>query len=171
MISLCRLNLTKASVLFDIGSGTGSVAIEAAKLCPLIKVFAIEAEERAVELINQNIRHFNLNADDANIQVVHSLAPSGLEELPKPTHAFIGGTKGKLFEILSALYAKNSTLRIVMTAVTLETVSQLQTAVKKFPHANLDIVEVSISCAQKAGDYHILRAQNPVFICSFDFVS
>ena len=59
VISLCRLHLSKDSVLYDIGSGTGSIAIEAASLSASLKVIAIESEGQALALIKENLKHFS----------------------------------------------------------------------------------------------------------------
>ena len=95
VLSVCKLHLDANSVVYDIGSGTGSVAVEIARLSPNIAVYAVEVADEGISLINQNAANFGCK----NIHVVQSLAPAGLEDLPAPTHAFIGGTKGNLKEI------------------------------------------------------------------------
>lgn len=163
VLSVCKLHLDANSVVYDIGSGTGSVAVEIARLSPNIAVYAVEVADEGISLINQNAANFGCK----NIHVVQSLAPAGLEDLPAPTHAFIGGTKGNLKEILAALRVKNPKIRIVGTAVTLETVAEMQNALKNLPVSDVDIVQVSVSRAEKVGSYHMLKANNPVFIYSF----
>ena len=121
-ISICKLHLQKDSVVYDIGSGTGSVAVEIARLSPDISVYAVEVEDEGINLIKTNAEKFGC----ANVHPVHALAPNGLDELPIPTHAFIGGSKGHLKEILAELRAKNPELRVVITAVCLETLSELE---------------------------------------------
>ena len=165
VLSVCKLHLDANSVIYDIGSGTGSVAVEIARLSPNIAVYAVEVADEGISLINQNAANFGCK----NIHVVQSLAPAGLEDLPAPTHAFIGGTKGNLKEILVALRAKNPKIRIVGTAVTLETVAEMQNTLKNLPVSDVDIVQVSVSRAEKVGSYHMLKANNPVFIYSFTF--
>ncbi len=163
VLSVCKLHLDANSVVYDIGSGTGSVAVEIARLSPNIAVYAVEVADEGISLINQNAANFGCK----NIHVVQSLAPAGLEDLPAPTHAFIGGTKGNLKEILAALRVKNPKIRIVGTAVTLETVAEMQNALKNLSVSDVDIVQVSVSRAEKVGSYHILKANNSVFIYSF----
>ncbi len=163
VLSVCKLHLDANSVVYDIGSGTGSVAVEIARLSPNIAVYAVEVADEGISLINQNAANFGCK----NIHVVQSLAPAGLEDLPAPTHAFIGGTKGNLKEILAALRVKNPKIRIVGTAVTLETVAEMQNVLKNLHVPDADIVQVSVSRAEKVGSYHMLKANNPVFIYSF----
>ena len=164
-VSICKLKLCAESVLYDIGSGTGSVAVEAARLSDKIKVFAVEAKDEAVELIKQNCGKFKAE----NVSVISGSAPEMLETLPAPTHAFIGGTNGKLKDILRALYRKNPEMRIVMTAVSLETVAEMQSVLSDYPVTDDEIVQVSIAKARKAGSHHLLFANNPVFVFAFTF--
>lgn len=164
-VSISKLRLEKDSVLFDIGSGTGSVSVEAGRLSEEIIVFAFDCDEEAVSLTEKNAAKFNCK----NIRTFHALAPDGFEKLPAPTHAFIGGARGKLKEILYSLYKKNPSMRIVINAVSLETVCEAQALLRELPSRNLDIVQVAVNKAELIGNHTMLKANNPVFIFSFDF--
>lgn len=164
-VSICKLKLYEGAVVYDIGSGTGSVAAEIAGLSDEIKVFAVEYKEEAVSLIAQNKEKFGLD----NIEIVSGKAPDGLEELPVPTHAFIGGSSGQMKEILSALYQKNSQMRVVINAISMETICEMKEVLSAFPIQNEDVVQIQASRAKRVGTYHLMQAENPVWICSFDF--
>ena len=164
-VSICKLKLYEGAVVYDIGSGTGSVAAEIAGLSDEIKVFAVEYKEEAVFLIAQNKEKFGLD----NIEIVSGKAPDGLEELPVPTHAFIGGSSGQMKEILSALYQKNSQMRVVINAISMETICEIKEVLSAFPIQNEDVVQIQASRAKRVGTYHLMQAENPVWICSFDF--
>lgn len=164
-ISICKLGLSADSILYDVGSGTGSIAIESACIAESIEVFAIETNPDAVELIKKNKEKFNAQ----NIQIIHGFAPDAFEKLPSPTHAFIGGTKGNLKQILGALNKKNPSMKIVMNAVSLESLSEMTEAIKEFPVTGDEVIQVAISKAKKNGNYHMMQAANPVFIFSFNF--
>lgn len=101
-VSLCSLRLQKDSVLYDIGSGTGSIAVEAAHLSKGIKVYAIEKKEEALALLAQNKEKFQV----ANMEIIRGTAPEACNGLEEPTHVFIGGSGGHLMEILEVLAAK-----------------------------------------------------------------
>lgn len=165
MISICKLGLWDGAVVCDIGSGTGSVAMEMASLAGGIQVYALECDPEAVSLIKKNKEFFGAE----NIHVREGMAPEALEGLPAPTHAFIGGSKGRMKEILDALYEKNPGMRIVVNVVTLEGIAQMQELLKNYCIEGLDIVTVSVSRAKKAGAYHLMMANNPVTIFSFSF--
>jgi len=128
-VSLCKLKLHEHAVVYDVGSGSGSVAVEIAGVSDTIQVYAIERKPEAVSLIRKNQEKFHAY----NMDIVEAYAPEGLEMLPTPTHAFLGGTGGKLQEILECLYAKNEYMRIVINAVTLETISEIREVLDKFP--------------------------------------
>lgn len=164
-VSICKLRLTDKALVYDIGSGTGSIAMEMAGLSPDLKVYAIERKPEAVALIKKNKEKFKLD----NIEVIEAEAPKGLDELPKPTHVFIGGSGGNLNEILNTLYSMNDSMRIVITAVSLETIAQIKEILSAYPIANEDIVELQVNRSKVMGKYHMMQAENPVWICSFDF--
>lgn len=164
-LSVYKMHLLEDSVVYDIGCGTGSVSIEMALLSEKMKVYSIEVNPEAVVLTKKNIEKFAAG----NIEVVEGMAPESFSDLPAPTHCFIGGSKGNLKSILSALYEKNNSMRIVMNAVSLESVAEMNSALKEFPVCNEDVVQVSVSKVKKTGNYSMLQANNPVFIFSFDF--
>ena len=108
MLSISRLELTKKAVVYDVGSGTGSVSAECARLSHDIVVFAIEQKEEAANLTKENAARLGLSDQ---IVVINKKAPEGFEELPTPTHVFIGGSSGVLSDILSAILKKVNSKR------------------------------------------------------------
>ncbi len=164
-VTICKLHLHRGAVVYDIGSGTGSVAVEMAALFGDIQVYALEYQEEALGLMRQNRDRFQLE----NMEIVAARAPEGLEALPMPTHAFIGGSGGRLQEILDALYQKNPAMRVVLNAVTLETLCELRKALSRYPVEKEETVQLSVSRARAVGSYHLMQAENPVWICAFQF--
>ena len=164
-VSICKLGLKNDSILYDIGSGTGSIAVECALLSNDIMVYAIECKDEALELIDANKKKFLLE----NIEVVKALAPEGLKDLKKDTHAFIGGSKGNLKEILLTLKEINPEMRVVINAISLETIGELSYILKEFEGAKADIVQLQVSKSDEVGSYHLMKAQNPVYICTVEF--
>lgn len=165
-VSICKMRLREEAVVFDIGSGTGSIAVELARISHKVQVYAIERKKEAVSLIRQNREKFGT----LNLTVVEAEAPEGLEGLPVPTHAFLGGSKGRLQEILKYLYGRNPKMRIVINAVTIETILEIHRAMSEFRIQEEEILQLQTSRAKKAGGYSMMQAENPVWICSFTFV-
>lgn len=157
-ICLSKLRLTPNAVCWDVGAGTGSVSIEMARLCADGTVYAIEKNERALALLEKNKEAFSAS----NMQIIPGLAPEACRALPAPTHAFLGGTSGSVRDILALLLEKNPHVCIVATAVTLESVSALSSCMADFEIA--ECVSVQVSKAAQLGQYHLMQAQNPVYI-------
>ena len=159
-LSIVKLKLGKDSVLFDIGAGTGSVAVESALTIPDGKVYAVEMENDAADLIRQNKKKFRV----PNLEVVEGRAPDALEGLPAPTHVFIGGSSGDLKEIMVACLKKNPRVRFVINAITLETVSEMARCFEELNVEEEEIVSVSVSKSKRTGRYHLMSANNPIYI-------
>ena len=173
VLSISRLELTKNAVVYDVGSGTGSVSIECARLSPDIFVFAIEQKEEAANLTKENAVRLGLSDQ---IVVINKKAPEGFEELPTPTHVFIGGSSGALSDILSAiqkkLIVKENTkgVRVVINAVSLETIAQITKLIQTYPVKHVQLTQIQASRAHKLGSYNLMQAQNPVLIASFNLL-
>ena len=99
-----------------------------------------------------------------NLQVVCGSAPEACVGLPAPTHAFIGGSAGNMHEIVALLLTKNPHVRIVATAVSLESMAELTDCLTAFPFAETEVVSLQAARDRKAGDYHLMSGQNPIYI-------
>ena len=158
-ISVSKLHLARDSVVYDIGAGTGSVAVECARMAYNGKVYAVEKNEEAIKLIEQNK---TLHGTD-NLEIIKGEAPGILGGLEVPTHVFIGGSSGRLNQIIDIIFGKNGNARIVINAVTLETITEVQSIIKeKGLHG--DITCITVSKAKEAGNYHMMMGLNPVWI-------
>ena len=162
-LSLCRLGLTSKAVLWDVGAGTGSVSVEAALACPEGRVLSIEFKKDALDLLEQNRARYCLQ----NMEIIEGRAPEALTLLPLPTHVFIGGSGGKVRDILKVVFSKNPWARVVVNCITSETLAELQTALKDLPVQGFQCTQVMVNREQMLGQYHYLKAGNPVFIISF----
>ena len=162
-LSVLRLGLCEGSVVYDVGSGTGSVACEIARLDPAGRVYAIEKNEEACSLINKNAENLGL----ANIEVIQGTAPDALDSLERPTHAFIGGSSGNLKDILRCLGDKSPGIRVVINAVSLETIAEVTQVIKEMNISDLTVEQVSVSRARELGEYHLMTAENTVLIAAF----
>lgn len=160
-VVMSRLELKPEQTFVDVGAGTGSVTVEAAMALWKGKVFAIERNTDAVELIKQNCRKFHLG----NVDIIIGSAPEALEKTDPPDAAFIGGSGGKMEETVNALLKMNPDIRIVITAIAVESLSS---AVSALTSAGLDpdICQISAARSRKAGNIHMMTGQNPIFVIS-----
>ena len=159
-IALSKLRLEPCDIVYDIGAGTGSVSVEIALQIPYGCVYAVEKSSKALALLEQN--KAQLGADC--MEIISGTAPSACTELPAPSKVFIGGSSGNMKAILSLLLEKNPAVRIVITAISIETLTETITRCKELALPVLDITQACISKAKQMGRYHMMTGQNPVYI-------
>ncbi|MFC7440418.1 precorrin-6y C5,15-methyltransferase (decarboxylating) subunit CbiE [Laceyella putida] len=159
LLSLMELRLKEDSVVWDIGAGSGSVAIEAAKCSPHGQVYAIEKNEGDLANIEANRVKFR-----ADIHLIHAKAPARLDELPDPDAIFIGGSGGELRQLLLVCCARlKAGGRLVVNAVTIETLSTALAGLEA------EGMEVQVTLLQVARSKPILNmtrfaALNPTYV-------
>ena len=161
-LSIAKLRLRPDHTLWDVGAGTGSVSCEGALAVNEGRVYAVERKDEAVELLRRNREALGLS----NLHIVPGLAPEALRDLPAPDRVFLGGTAGSMEEILRCALEKNPSVRFVVNAVTLETLSEILRCFAALGIDDTDMVQVSVTRTRKAGSYHLMDAQNPVWIVS-----
>jgi precorrin-6Y C5,15-methyltransferase (decarboxylating) len=152
-IALGKLDLPQRGVLWDVGAGSGSVAVECARLAPGLQVVAIERDQRDSERIRANAA-----AHRVAVEVVVGEAPAALTGLPNPDRVFVGG--GGL-DVLDATLAR---LRPGGTVVA--TYAALDRAAEGWGRLG-SLVQVAISRGEQIGRHQSVRlaAENPVFVC------
>jgi precorrin-6B C5,15-methyltransferase / cobalt-precorrin-6B C5,C15-methyltransferase len=152
-IALGKLDLPSVGVLWDVGAGSGSVAVECARLAPDLRVVAIERNERDAERIRANAA-----AHRVDIEVVTGTAPQVFAALPPPDRIFVGGGG------LDVLDAALATLRPHGTIVA--TYAALDRAAAAWGRLG-SLVQVAVSRGEEVGSERALRlaAENPVFVC------
>lgn len=161
-VILSKLRLRESDVVYDVGAGTGSVSVEGALLVRNGHVYAIEREPEGCRLIKENAKRLGA----FNLTCIAGEAPEVFQGLPVPHAAFVGGSSGRLTEILERLLQINPSLRLVVSAVTLETLAEATAEFSRLSLRDVEIVQLSVSRAKTEGAYHLMRAQNPVFIIS-----
>ncbi|MBP2646119.1 MAG: cbiT [Firmicutes bacterium] len=160
---MAQANFSATATVLDIGAGTGSISIEAALAAPLGKVYAVEKEIEGIELIKTNAAKFGVT----NLTPVLGMAPEALCGLPSADVIFVGGSGGKLNDILSAAYdLLNPQGKIICTAVTVETLQQALVWSDTMP-VEVDACNLQVTRLKKAGRYHMFEALNPISIISF----
>ena len=162
---ISKLRIAAGHTVWDVGAGTGSVSVEAALAASRGTVCAIERNADAIELMRKNREAFGLT----NLVVVEGEAPDALDGLPAPDRVFIGGSAGNLDAIVGTAQSANPHVRICITAITLETLSAALECLRCRGVEDADIVQVSVARADKVGSYHLMRAENPIYIITAAF--
>lgn len=162
ILTMCKAKIRPDNIIWDIGAGTGSLSIEAALLAPQGEVYAIEKKDLAVDLLHQNIAKFKL---EDKVKVIATEAPKGLDELPNCDVVFIGGSGKHMFEILDIIDSKlNEGGRIIVNAVTIQTISEITTYMKQEENYIYEAIQVQVNRLRQIGSYDMFNAQNPVYI-------
>lgn len=161
-IIMSKLDIHHDSICYDIGAGSGSVTIEMSRLAYEGKVYAIEKNPLAVELIKKNIHNFSAE----NIELIHAKAPDGLDNILDADKIFIGGSTGELISMMEMIFTSKKNPTIVISAITMETIAQITDIVKLAKEKGYDteITAVNVSKSKEVGPYNMMIAQNMVFI-------
>ncbi|NRG43226.1 precorrin-6y C5,15-methyltransferase (decarboxylating) subunit CbiE [Bacillus sp. CRN 9] len=158
-LSLQELELKENSIVWDIGTCTGSVAIEAAKIAREGAVFAIEKNEKDLEncLENQLIHRTDFVA-------VQGKAPERLDEFPDPHAIFIGGNGGNMEHLLqTCIFRLQPNGRLVMNIATIENLAEAQQHLKSLG-CDVSIIQVQISKSKPILNLTRFQPLNPIFI-------
>ena len=162
-VSLYLLGLKHDSVVWDIGAGTGSVAIEASVIAEEGQVYAVERDESSITLLRNNVERWS----SGNVRIIVGEAPGIFAELPDPDSVFIGGSGGKLGEILEeAARRLKPHGRVVVNLAALERTQETYHRLKGMGFAT-ELVSVNAARGKELQDGTVrLQALNPVFVVS-----
>ena len=160
-VSLYHMRIRRDGVIWDVGAGSGSVALEAAMIAHDGMAYAIERDEARLDIIRRNIA----NLGPQNVEVVPGEAPGALHSLPDPDSVFVGGSGGHLVDILDDVASRlNPSGRIVVNVVAMERAVGAMNRLKSLG-LQTDIVTISASRGKLMPDGGTrLEALNPVFI-------
>jgi precorrin-6Y C5,15-methyltransferase (decarboxylating) len=161
-LALTSLSPNRTDVVWDIGAGSGSIAIEAAKFAWQGKVYALECNPDCYSAVEANIRAHSTD----NVTLVRSKAPDGLAELPAPDAVFVGGSRGNMDAILATAWqALNENGRLVVSAVTMDTVVEVYNWAKS-RELEFDARLINVSSTQPLAHYLRYQAENPIHLFS-----
>lgn len=160
-VSLYKLGLRRSSIVWDVGAGSGSVALEAAVIASDGKVYAVERDAECLEMLRYNI----VRLGPANVAAIEGEAPHALDALPAPDCVFVGGSGGRLADILKCAAERlREHGRIVVNLAAIERVSQAQICLESLGF-EVELTMISASRGRPLPDGAMrLAAENPVFI-------
>ncbi|WP_234121922.1 precorrin-6Y C5,15-methyltransferase (decarboxylating) subunit CbiT [Clostridium hydrogenum] len=149
------LEIGEDDILIDIGAGTGSIAIQAALFGA--EVYAVEHKEEAINLIKENNFKFK-----TEVKIIEGEAPEKLSEVKRYNKVFIGGSSGKLEEILNCVN-KNIEAGGIIAAnfITMNNLNTFLNFIKANNYEDIDVKLIQVSYMDRIG---LLKANNPVFL-------
>jgi cobalt-precorrin-6B (C15)-methyltransferase len=163
LLLLAQLRLSADSVLWDIGAGTGTIAVEAGLLCPSAQIIAIERDEEVANLIRRNCDRFEVK----NVEVIEGSAPECLYELKQTPHRVCIEAGRPMQDILQAVwhYLLPSG-RVVATAANLESLYAISQSFAQLQARNIEVVQSAVNRLETRGFSQTFTAVNPIFILS-----
>lgn len=159
VLILHKMKLHPDDIVWDIGAGTGSVSIECARQVPFGTVHSVERNETAVKLIYKNKEKFSAD----NLFIYEGDAAKTACTLPEPDKVFIGGSGKELSQILETIAAFPKKIKVVISAVTIETIAEANELLGKYD-TDFDVIQATVGRDRKIGSYHIMDTNNPVMI-------
>lgn len=161
-VSLAQLALHPGSIVWDVGAGSGSVAIEAAQLAYPGMVFAIEQDVADYHLIVANAETFGVR----NLKAIHGTAPAVFDGLPAPDAIFIGGTGHEVGRLLEASFrALRPGGRMVINVATMETIGATYSMLKELTRP-VEVLLINIARGVEQMETLRLEAVNPTVLFS-----
>ncbi|QBR71277.1 cobalamin biosynthesis bifunctional protein CbiET [Beijerinckiaceae bacterium] len=154
-ITLSSLAPKRGELLWDVGAGSGSIAIEWLLCDPANRAIAIETRADRADRILANAAALGV----PQLEVVTGTAPAAFTDLPQPQAIFVGGgaSDPKLLDAAFAALAPGG--RLVVNAVTLETEAELS---RRFKALGGELLRIEISRADPIGGFHGWRPARPV---------
>jgi cobalt-precorrin-6B (C15)-methyltransferase len=155
VLIMAILEIERGDVFLDVGAGTGSISIQAALLGA--EVFAIEKEQEGIQLIKQNADQFNVD-----IKARHGSAPLDIDTIPTLNKCFIGGSAGKLEQIVEALDNKLEVGGTLAASFIIpDNMVDFKRKLKELDYKDIDVRLIQSSTMDHIG---LLKANNPIFI-------
>ncbi len=161
-ITISKARLGEGYTVIDIGSGSGSITVEAGLMIGSKgKVYAIDKDKHAIELTKENVERFKLS----NVHLIHDYAENVLSNLTEADAIFIGGTAGNTSNIVREAYNRlKHGRRMVINAIMLETIYNSINTLKALGIKDIEVTQVMISKGKSISTGMMLIARNPVTI-------
>lgn len=160
-IALSKLRLKEGHSAIDIGCGSGSITVE---LCLQTRgtVYAIDFDQKAVELTKKNLQKFGAKAE-----VILGKAQDVLPKLPQVDAIIVGGTWGDTRQVIQLAVGRlKKGGRVIIDTILIETMYQALAAINKMQLAEVEVTQVTIAKARKVTTGTMMLARNPVMIIS-----
>ena len=162
VLTMVKAQISKDDIVWDIGAGTGSLSIEAARIAENGHVYSIERNHEGIELIKKNAEKFGVT----NLTTIEAEAPEGMDRMPDCDAAIIGGSGRHLEPILDVINAHLKTGgRIVLNCITIQTLSSCLEYMRNHKDQfTYEAMQVQVNRLEAVGPYDMAKAINPIYI-------
>lgn len=162
VLTMVKAQIAPDDIVWDIGAGTGSLSIEAARLAENGHVYSLERKHEGIELIHQNSEKFGVK----NLTTIEAEAPEGMDKIPDCDVAIIGGSGRHLEPILDMIDAHLKVGgRIVLNCITIQTLSSCLEYMRNHEDKyNYEAMQVQVNRLEQVGPYDMAKAINPIYI-------
>ena len=161
-ITISKLRLNEGFSAIDVGCGSGSLTVEICNQIGSGTAYAIDFDEKAVELTNLNLGRFKFKAE-----VILSDAQDALPKLPQVNSIVIGGTWGNTRKIIEIAISKlQINGRLVINTILIESAYDALSTLYDAKLEEVDVTQVIISKSRKVTTGTMMLARNPVLIIS-----
>lgn len=159
ILSISKLELKEDSNFLDIGAGTGSISVQASKICTSGKVIAIEKDSEALEVLYKNKEKFNCD----NLSIIEDEALQCEEGIKTFFDGiFIGGSGGNLQDIIRKYSLKLSVNgKMVLNFITID---NLYKAMEILKELDFKVSCTQVSVSKTRGSSYMMFSNNPIFI-------
>ena len=160
-VSLYALGLRPDSIVWDIGAGTGSVSVEAARIAHRGRIYAIDKDADSAGLLESNVAKYG----DGRVSVVIGTAPDALRDLPDPDSVFIGGGGAALPAIIATVVNRlRDNGRLVANFAVMERANATYQTLKEAAMSP-EMTMITAARGRELPDGALrLEAMNPVFV-------
>ena len=162
VLTMVKAQIAPDDIVWDIGAGTGSLSIEAARLAENGHVYSLERKHEGIELIHQNSEKVGVKS----LTTIEAEAPEGMDKIPDCDVAIIGGSGRHLEPILDMIDAHLKVGgRIVLNCITIQTLSSCLEYMRNHKDKyNYEAMQVQVNRLEQVGPYDMAKAINPIYI-------
>ncbi|WP_398328293.1 precorrin-6Y C5,15-methyltransferase subunit CbiT [Vulcanococcus sp.] len=158
---LAHLRPRSDSLVWDVGGGTGALALEIARLMPSGQVHTLERDPEAIELLKRNVQRFGA----ANLHIHAGDAPEGLAQLPPHPDRVLLEVGRPLRQVLDLVWeALVPAGRLVISTASLEGLVDATDTLSRLEARDLQVVQATVHRMQRRGSQARLAAAEPLFL-------
>lgn len=155
VIAMALLEINEGDIFLDVGAGTGSLSVQAALLGA--EVYAIEKEQEGIGLIRKNAAKFGIE-----INIIQGTAPDAMNSIESFNKCFIGGSDGRLAQIVEKADIKLSAGGVLAASfIVPDNMVEMKRILTEKKYSDIELRLIQSSIIEVKG---LMKANNPIFL-------